>query len=166
MTREINQGFNDTPIDGVSSLNFPRGLVNFQADFREKTTSPTEVVLTNLSSPIDRPETIRLARTEVADVYKNTQIAPAVMAPSKRGVNLLAQVNETVLVTDSTDADFMQLLPISAHLVVKVPASEYIDASMVQTLLGRLISALYDTGSTDESRLAALLRGSLTPKGL
>lgn len=162
--RNIDKGYTDTPIEGVSSLKLDRGMINFGKDFRLKTNGSTEVVLTNVTSPMDRPETVRLARTEISDIYKNTDISPGVMSPSRRGVSLLAQVNETIQITDDTDADFLQHLPVSAHLVLKVPASEYIDATHVEELIGRLISTLYDTGSTSESRLAALLRGSLAPK--
>lgn len=52
------------------------------------------------------------------------------------------------------------------HLVIKVPASEFVNAEVVEDLVARLISSLYETGKTDATRLDALLRGSLTPKDL
>lgn len=164
--RNIDNGYKDTPISGVSELDFKRGLLNFEKDFRMRSNTSGEVTITNITSPIDRPETIRLARSEVSDIYKGTDVSPGAMAPSRRGLSLLAQINETLQVTDSTDADFLQHLPLSAHLVIKSPASEYIDATMIENLVGRLISTLYDTGSTSETRLAALLRGSLAPKDI
>jgi hypothetical protein len=120
-----------------------------------------EIVMTNITSPIDRPENIRLAFTDVVNIYNGTSIEPSVAAPTKRGVSVLAQVTDIASVTDSTDADFRVDLPLSAHLVLKVPASEYVTPAMVQALIGRLLSSLYDTGSTSENRLAAILRGAL-----
>jgi hypothetical protein len=164
MVKAINKGYTDTPISGVTKLDFPRGLLNYKSDFRIKSNpNGKEVVITNLTSPIDRPENIRLAYQEVQNVYSNTDVDPAVYAPSKRGTSILAQISETLSVTDSVDADYRIDLPISAHLVIKVPANEHINAAAVQVLVGRLLSSLFDTGSLTDSRLEAILRGSLLP---
>jgi hypothetical protein len=166
MTKTVTTGYTDTAISGVSSLTFPRGLVNLSKDFRVKSNNGKEVVLTNVTSPIDRPENVRLAYTEVANIYSGTGIEPSVAAPSKKGVSVLAQVTDVLSVTDSADADYRIDLPLSAHLVIKVPASEYITSAQVQTLIGRLLSGLFDTGSTAGTRLEAILRGSLVPSEL
>jgi hypothetical protein len=166
MTKTVTTGYTDTAISGVSSLTFPRGLVNLSKDFRVKSNNGKEVVLTNVTSPIDRPENVRLAYTEVANIYSGTGIEPSVAAPSKKGVSVLAQVTDVLSVTDSADADYRIDLPLSAHLVIKVPASEYITSAQVQTLIGRLLSGLFDTGSTSGTRLEAILRGSLVPSEL
>jgi hypothetical protein len=166
MTKIVKTGYTDTAIAGVSSLNFPRGLVNITQDFRVKSNTGKEVILTNLTSPIDRPENIRLAYTDIANVYNGTGIESSLSAPSKRGVSVLTQVTDVISVTDDTDADYRIDLPMSAHLVLKVPASEYITSAQVQALIGRLLSCLFDTGSTQTSRLEAILRGSLVPSEL
>jgi len=166
MTKTVTTGYTDTAIEGVSSLTFPRGLVNIDKDFRVKSNNGKEVVLTNVTSPIDRPENIRLAYTEVANIYSGTGIEPSVAAPSKKGVSVLAQVTDVLSVADSADADYRIDLPLSAHLVIKVPASEYVTSAQVQTLIGRLLSGLFDTGSTSGTRLEAILRGSLVPSEL
>lgn len=166
MTKVITNGYTDTPIDGVSTLTFPRGLVNLKQDFRVKSSNGKEVVLTNITSPIDRPEQIRIAATDIANIYNGTSIEPSALAPTKRGVSVLAQVTDVVSVTDDTDADYRVDLPLSAHLVIKVPASEYVNAETVKTLVGRLLSSLFDTGSSTNARLEAILRGSLEPSEL
>lgn len=167
MTKQINRGYTDTPISGVSSLNFARGLVNIKQDFRVKSNNNgKEVVMTNITSPIDRPENIRLAYTDVANVYNGTGVEPSAFAPSKRGVSVLAQLTDVLSVTDSADSAYRVDLPISCHLVVKVPASEFITASEVQIAIGRLLSGLFDTGSTSGARLDAILRGSLVSSEL
>lgn len=164
MTIEIKSGYTDTAVDGVSSLTFPRAVLNVGTDFRVKSNNNgKEVILTNITSPIDRPENIRLAYSDIANIYNGTGIEPSVSSPTKKGVSVLAQVTDVLSVTDTTDADFRIDLPLSAHLVLKVPSSEYITSAQVQALIGRLLSSLFDTGSTSGARLEAILRGSLVP---
>lgn len=166
MSRNVSANYTDTPISGVTSLTFSRGLVNTGADFKVKVMKPDEVVITNLSSPILFPEKIRYSLSDVNDVYKGTGIDPGFFAPSRKGLSLLAQVTETWTVTDTTDATYQVALPVSAHLVLKVPNNEAVTPERIEQLIGRLISTLYDTGKSDNKRLTALLRGSLAPSDI
>lgn len=164
MSKVKSYGYTDTAIAGVTGLDFPRGLVNFDADFRVKSDKPgQEVVLTNTTSPIDRPEKLRIAYSDVANVYNGTGIDPSVSAPTKRGISILVQETSVLSVSDSVDADFRLDLPLSCHLVIKVPASEYVTADDVLASIGRLLSGLFDTGLETNARLNAILRGSLVP---
>lgn len=166
MPKTISWGFEDSPISGVTELSFDRALLNFKADFREKAKSATEAVITNITSPFDRPERIRFAVSDISNVYAGTDIDPSVYSPSRRGVSVLAQVTSIASVTDSNDADFRVDLPISAHIVLKVPSSEHLDAGKIQTIVARLVSSLFETGDESTSRLDALIRGSLLPKDM
>lgn len=166
MSRNVSANYTDTPISGVTSLTFSRGLVNTGADFKVKVIKPDEVIITNLSSPILFPEKIRYSLSDVNDVYKGTGIDPGFFAPSRKGLSLLAQVTETWTVTDTTDATYQVALPVSAHLVLKVPNNEAVTPERIEQLIGRLISTLYDTGKSDNKRLTALLRGSLAPSDI
>jgi hypothetical protein len=167
MAKVISTGYTDTPIEGVTKLDFPRGLLNFSTDFRVKSNDAgKQVILTNITCPIDRPENIRIGWTEVPNIYSGTSVEPSILAPTKRGVSILAQLTETLSVTDSADAEYRVDLPVSAHLVIKVPSSEHVSAEIVQTLIGRLLSSLFDQGAVSASRLEAILRGSLVPSEL
>lgn len=166
MAKIVSVGYTDTPISGVTSLAFPRGLVNFGADYRVKSDTANEAIITNLTSPVDRPEKFRISYSDVSNIYTGTDIDPSVFAPSKRGVSVLCQLTETLSVSDSTDAAFRVDLPISAHIVLKVPASEYLTADMLQTVMGRLVSGVYETGSLTTTRIQAIIRGSLLPTDL
>lgn len=167
MTKIKSKGYTDTPIDGVTSLTFDRGILNFGKDFRVKSNNAgKEVVLTNITSPIDRPEKIRIAYSDIANVYTGSGIEPSVFASTKRGVSILAQVTEVISVTDDTDPDYQIDLPVSYHLVVKVPSNENITAADINTGIGRLLSSLFDSGVSTTSRLEAILRGSLVPSEL
>lgn len=167
MAKVKSVGYTDTPIEGVTSLTFPRGILNLGSDFRVKSNvAGKEVILTNITSPVDRPEKIRIGYTDVANVYAGTGVEPTVSAPTKRGVQLLTQVTEVLSVTDDTDPDFRLDLPVSYHLVIKVPSSEYITSTDIQTGIGRLLSSLFDSGVSTTSRLEAILRGALVPSEL
>lgn len=163
MGKTLNWGYTDTPISGVSSLKFERGLLNFGADFAVKEDEPGSMILTNLTTPLDRAEVIRYGRSEVKNVYNNTSIDPKVQSPNRKGVQLLVQIQDVATVTDSDDAAFRVDLPIQTHVVIKVPADAAITGSVIQQHLGRVVSALYDTGSMNTSRIEKLLRGALEP---
>jgi hypothetical protein len=164
MAKVKSSGYTDTAISGNPVLNLLRGSLNFAANWRQKSYTPgKEVILTNISSPNDRPERLRIAFSDVANVYSGTGIDASVFAPTKKGVSILAQLTEIIAVTDDTDPSYRIDLPVSYHLVIKVPSSEFINAVDVQTGVARLLSGLYDTGSVTTTRLDAILRGSLVP---
>lgn len=161
--KTVNFGYTDTPISGVTSLEFERGLVNFGADFRVKTENKSELILTNITSPIDRPEKFRIAHTVVDNIYNGTGISESVQLPSLRGVNVLVQLTEVVSITDDTHPEYRKDAPLSFHVVIKSPAIEQITEAHIATGLGRLVSGLFETGSVANTRLRSLLRGSLSP---
>lgn len=163
MSKSISYGYVDTPVPGVTELKLPRAVVNFGTDYRVREDEPDHVVITNLTAPQGKPESYKFAYTDVADVYKGTDIEPALRTQTKRGVQCLVRLDETWRVTDESDPTYEVALPVSAHLVLKIPNSDMITSEQVQYLVGRLISGLYDTGSTELDRLTALLRGSLKP---
>lgn len=166
MAKVVNKGYTDTPVEGVSSLTFPRAVLNFKADFRVKGNQPNEVVLANITSPVDRTEQIRVAFSNITNVYSGTSIEPSLAAPTKRGISVLCQVTDILSVTDDTDPDYRIDLPVSYHLVIKIPANENLTTTLIQEGLGRMISGIFDTGSTTLTRLEALIRGSLVPSDL
>lgn len=160
-------GCTDTAISGVSSLTLPRGLVNFTEDFRVKSDAPgKEMVITNITASLDSPETFRVGYTELSNIYSGSKIDPAVMNPSKQGISVLVELKNVISVTDSTNPEFCIQLPMSYHLVIKVPKSSYITSNDILTGIGRLASGLFDTGVSTNARLDAILRGSLVPTDL
>lgn len=166
MTKKISHSHTDTAIANATPIKVERPILNFAADFRVKKQSENEVILTNLTSPLDRPEHIRVSVQNVSNIYSNTDIDSSVYAPSKRGVSLLAQLTETISVTDDSDPDYRVDLPVSFHFVAKVPVNENIDATVIEEGFARLLSTLYETNSTAPTRINSILRGSLTPKDL
>lgn len=134
-------------------------------DFALTTEDADKSVVTNIQCPVDQPETMRWQISDVANVYNGTGIDPSVFATSKRGVSLLVQVNDIFRVADADKPGFQMDLPVSTHIVVKIPKSQYITSEMIQQVVYRNISALLGNAwGTD--RLEQLVRGALTPPGL
>lgn len=166
MSKVISFGYTDTPISGVTSLELPRGRVNFGADFAVKVSKPSEVVLTNVSSPRDRAESFRFQSSTIQDVYSGLKINKSVQAPSLSGSNILIQLTEIATVTDTEDSTYRVDIPLSYHMVIKVPALEELTENHVLAGVGRLVSGLFETGSETNDRLKKILRGSLIPQDL
>lgn len=166
MARVTSTGYTDTAISGVSSLNFPRGLVNFAKDFSVQKNGTTDVTLTNLTCPIDQPEKFRFAISDIANIYTNTGIDPSVWGANRQGQSLLIQLSEVLSVTDSTDPDFRVDLPVTCNITFKVPKSSYITTASLLTLLGRAVSGAFATGSTTDDGIKRLIHGSLIPSDL
>lgn len=163
MSTIISNGFADTAIAGVTAPTITLPVLNYGVDYRVKVESSKETILTNTSSPLDQPETIRFGFSEIADVYSKSGLNTDQVSGTLKGLNLLSQINEVIKVTDTTNAAFAQYLPISAHLVIKVPQSGYITPAMINSLITRLVGTLYENGV---SNLPALSKGVLTPKAL
>lgn len=156
----------DTPIAGNPTLSLPLAPVNFPADFAVVSDVPGEVQVTNTTCPTDRPEKFRFAYSEVKDVFKGTGIDPNLFTPSRYGASVLVQLTDIYSITDSVDPKYQAALPLSGHIVLKVPNNQLLTGEMIKAFLGRLSDGVFNTGVTDTIRLQSLLRGSLKPKGL
>lgn len=159
-------GYTDT---NSKSKNIAIPDLSYTTDFAVTKDGSDEIILTNRTSPIDQPETIRFGYQNVANVYAGTGIDPSYMSVTKRGVSLVAQVNDILRVTCAEDTTCMPQvidLPISAHIVVKVPLNQYVNADVAMSVVNRAISSLYGTGEVTTARLGAMLRHALAPTGM
>lgn len=164
MAKSVDYGYTDTAIDGVTPpVNFVRGLPNFGVDWAEIPNGKGEFLIKNLTSPRDQEERIRIAYSEVANIYNGSGISSAFQSPSTKGGNILIQLNEVWSETDDTDLTYRVDVPFQAHLVIKFANASFVTAEAVEEALSRLISAVYESGAVTTARLNALLRGSLKP---
>lgn len=160
----VNKNYTDTPIAGAADKTKVLAKLNFSQDFAMKVSGGNEAIITNLSSPVGFPERLRTGYTVHPNVYKNTGLDPNFYPPSRQGVSVLSGITEVWTVTESSDPSFKIALPVSAHIVIKTPQSEYINSADIETLVLRLLSTLYDQNSGSLERITALLRGSLLPR--
>ena len=166
MSKSLNSNHHDTAVSGVTTLSLDRAILNFGADFRVKSQDPAQAVIVNMTSPVDCPETFKFAVSPVKDIYKGSSVDPSLFDASRRGVSILCALNDVVTITDSSDATYRVDKPLSAHIVIKVPYDTQITGGMIESLVGRLVSGLYETGDDGITRIAALMRGSLLPVDL
>lgn len=165
MAQQITWNYNDTAADpSHTTVQIP--LLQWAADWSRLESKPNEVRLTNLTSAVGIPETVRFAYQRVNNVYSGTGIDPSAYAPSRQGFSLLSQINDILSITD--DATNLRIdLPITAHLVIRGPLNAAITGERLKTVLVRLIGTLTEghTGTLDQ-RLDAMVRGALLPKAL
>lgn len=166
MTKSLSTNRTDTPVQGVTSLNLPLSVINFKSDFIKEVDDAGEGIVTNLTSPLITPERYRFAVTPIVDIYKGTGIDSSLYAPTKRGVTVLVQLQDTWTVTDSVDTTYRVDLPITGHFVLRIPQNELITAEMLKTFIGRTMSGFFNTGVVTTERIASLLRGSMLPSDL
>lgn len=168
MAQVISYGYTDTAISGVTSLTFPRGLINFGKDFCVQKNGTTDVTLTNLTSPIDQPERFRFAISDIPNIYTSigAGIDPSVWGANKQGESLLIQLTEVISVTDPTAPDYRVDLPLTCNITLKVPKSSLISTDYLLTFIGRAVSGAFETGSTSTAGIKRLAHGSLIPSDI
>lgn len=120
-----------------------------------------------ITSPLDAPEKFRFAHNDVVDVYKNSGIDPTMYYLSRRGTQILCQLTDVYKVTDTNDASYLAMLPVEAHVVLRLPNNELITEDIALGLVGRMLGGLFDPSvSPSGSRMKAMLRGALMPSAL
>jgi len=162
MSKSLGFSYSDTAFGSPATLNLVRTNTNYGVDWTEKERKTGESKIVNVNSSNDCPEQIRIAYSEVANVYQNSGIDPAHYAPSKKGFSLVSQLTEVGRVTESVTGETYDL-PFSLHLVVKAPNDALVTATVIETLLKRLLSSLYNDNLTTTARLAQLMKGAVTP---
>lgn len=162
MSKSLGFSYSDTAFGTPATLNFVRANTNYGVDWVKKEEVAGQTKIVNINSSNDRPEQIRIAYNEVKDIYAGSSIDPTYYGPSKKGFSLVTQITEVGRVTESTTGEFYDL-PFSAHLVIKAANDELVTASVIETLLKRLLSSLYNDNVLTTTRLAQLLKGACTP---
>lgn len=154
----------DTPISGVSSLNLPRAILNFGADWRiQKEVPGEELILVNMNSPVAYQETARFAVERVSDIYKNSGITSNLYSPVRTGHRILFSLREVWTETDTADATWLVALPVYGTKSWTIPDDPGITATDILTFLSRETSLAFESGSTTGDRIVAFMRGALAP---
>lgn len=121
MSKTASVGYTDTADGGSATRSFTRANLNWPVDFVALEKSDMKFVAANKTSPIDQLETVRVQASEIADVYRGTTIDPSAKAASSKGLSIVCQVNDILRVTETTDPTYQVDLPMSCHMVLKVP---------------------------------------------
>jgi hypothetical protein len=166
MSLSLDVGYTDSVLDPDTAQDFSMGKLNITEDLVVRSNTPGNCVIVNVTSPLDRVEKFRFGYQEVQDVYKGSGIDPTYYGNSRKGVSIVAQNTNTVRVLDSADSSNNVDLPLSCHIVIKVPNHALITPAVVYTMLGRLMAAMHDEAGADNTRLTSLLHGALVPTEL
>jgi len=117
---------------------------------------PGEAVLVNIANSLDQPNSIRIASTPISDIFKNAPADP-VDGQSTKGQSILFQTNEVWKVTDSVSGA-VYYLPLSGHVVLKVPRDAAITGSLLSAFVSRLLGSVQRVENYD-SVLLPLVNG-------
>lgn len=161
MSSTSSWNYTDTAATAVATLQ--PATLDYDVDFAKKDSkAENTLIITNTTSPLDRPENIRYAVSRVNNIYSGSGLEAGFQAPNRAGVSVLVQ--DTTVLTVVDDAGNRYDYPFSAHLVLKVPFSEVVTDTVLNTVLNRLIGACYEkSGTSAGPRISKMIRGALTP---
>lgn len=137
--------------------------LSFASDYVIVSDEPNEVVIANKTgADLISHETIRFARSEVANIYQGVQTDSALVLPYKKGVQVMAEIQTSYKAVNGTSKAEYDV-PVKGRIVLRVPTFGAVTDDMVADLVVRTISAAYATGSVNISRVTDLILGKLKP---
>lgn len=167
MAKSVTLNINDTAISGgPQALSVSLPAINWPVDWSKTVDEAGSATLTYKPAPFDAPQTAKFAVNRIANIYAGSPVDASYQLPYKRGASILCQVNLVASVTDTADSTYRVDLPLSAHLVIKAPMSGLLTVNDIRSVAERAFALLYETGSTDSTRLTELLKGSMLPEGV
>lgn len=149
MAQLLKYGPTSTAVGGLASITFPISPLNFVADFSAVEEGPGKVVYTDVTAPIDRPSTLRIARVVRPNIYAGTGISDAAMLPSRKGTDTVVEIKEVWELSDSLDPMFLKHLPVRAAITLNLPQSSVVTADAVERLIGRAVAAVFAQADGD-----------------
>lgn len=140
--------------------------LSYATDFKKSSDEPEEAIITNITgSELTSPESLRYGVSQVANVYTGTRTDATTQFPSKKGVQILVELNENYRAVNSVTGLEVDL-PCKGRIVLRVPNNSAVTADLIGDLLQRTIAAAFATNLSTSSRVVGLVRGSLLPDGL
>lgn len=138
------------------------------ADFAVTETATMSTSYTNITSPIDQAETVKVSTKKVNNVYSGSGVMPSYMAVTKEGVQSLIQVRDIYSIqSDGTTSSTGESccspwridLPSKVNITIQVPKSQYFGAAEAMAVINRAIGVLQHAAD-DVTILNEILRGS------
>lgn len=161
MAKVLAYGPNGTAVTGLEAgLTIVPAALNFDADFSVIEQDAGKVIYTDVTAPIDQPSTLRIAQTARPNVYAGTSIESSAMLPSRKGMDIVVEIKEQWVETDTVDATYYRVLPVRAALTFNVPVAAQVTPDALEHLVKRVVAALYVQGDDDMTAgLNSLLHG-------
>lgn len=159
----VSDDYTDT-VTATKSLVIPD--LDFKIDYSKKEDEPASASIVNTtSSGLNPSETVKFGYSSVANIYTNTDVDAASYAPSKRGVQVMAEITENYKAVNSVTGDEV-ILPCKGRVVLRFPSMSCVSTQLIHDLFVRSVSAALNTGLTDATRIVEMAKGSLLPSGL
>lgn len=166
MTKSIATGYTDTAIAGNPAMTVTVGKLNYGADFRKSSVASAEVIATNVTCPVDQPETLRISQKPISNIYANLDVDPSGYLPNKKGSATLLEMREIWVETDSVDATYRKYIPVKVGLTLQLPQYAAVTSALAQAAALRAVSMLFEQGVVDTTGMDALIRGVLAKKDM
>lgn len=141
--------------------------LDYDSDYAKTMDEPDEARISNITSPdLSVHETIRFARSKVTNVYQNVDLVDASnVSPNKTGVQVMIELTVIYRAINSVTGEERDI-PTKGRIVLRIPSVSYVTDAIIMDLFVRTVGAATKTGSTDQTRLVELVRGSLLPDGI
>jgi hypothetical protein len=166
MATSVIRNYTDTTT-GVTTHGITIPSVNPGVDFRLAEQKGNTVIITNTTSPIGYPETVKFSSETINDLYSGTTVDKALYAASRKGRGVMVSLHDVYKVVSDSDDSFELALPFQASLAFKFLQNSLVTETMIVEVISRLVAFLYEKDSaTMNSRIQALIRGSLKPNDL
>lgn len=137
--------------------------LSYAHDYAKTEDGTSEAVLANItSSALGTMESIRYAKSDVKNIYSNSQVGASNQMPVKTGIRTLVEANILIQSTNSVSGE-EYLIPVRAWTCVQIPTASFISEDVLRYALSRAVGATFDTGVVTISREEAVARGSLLP---
>lgn len=158
MAKTTSWGYTDgTP------KNLPVADFNWDGEFGPIDISSKQTVLTNTTCPVDQPEKVTFLTRSVKDIYASSNINPAYRDVRSDGISVIAILEDTLSVTDSSDETYRVDFPVKVTISLTTPLSGFMTTANLLHAVTRATGALFDEGAVTGARLASLYRGVTNP---
>jgi len=140
----LSYGPSGTPVAEVATgieIDTTIVALNFDSDLMIEDEGPGKVIYTDITSPSDRPSTLRIAQTVRPNVYAGSGVPETLSLASKKGLDTVIEVKEVwEFVDDDSFATYN--FPVRCAITLNVPMSQYVTTAAVQDLLTRTIAGI------------------------
>lgn len=166
MATNVIRNYTDTTT-GVTAHGITIPSVNPGVDFRVLDQKGNVFIMTNVTSPIGYPETVKFSSETINDLYSGTTVDKALYAASRKGRGVMVSLHDVYKAVSDEDDSFELALPFQTSLAFKFLQNSLVTEQMIVEGISRLIAFLFETDqATMDSRIRALIRGSLKPSDL
>lgn len=161
MSITLNYGPNGTAVGGLATVTRTFSPLNFATDFSVLSEQAGQVIYTDVTAPVDRPATLRIAQSVRPNIYAGTGISEAYMAGSRKGLDSVVEVKAIFSATDSVSGA-VTYYPVRLAISTNLPQAGIVTPTELDYLLNRATAALYAQGEgTTANGVNKLLRGVL-----